>query len=373
MIAMKRIALIFILIAIFGIAEAQLETPLRFYTGTFTSEGAEGIYLCSLDQASGAISQLQVSKGVDNPNYLNKSADGKYLYVVSRSPKAIDSSGGSVMAYKIKPDGSLEFLNKQSSHGEDPCYVDVTADGKFVAVANYGGGSVALYPVKEDGALEPASSVIQHEGSGPNKARQTKAYAHSIRFSKQNDLVFAADLGADKLFIYTLDRTRRKLLPAAQPFVGLPPGSGPRHFDFSPEMKFCYVVNELLSTVTVLLQQGDRFSEIQTISALPADFSGTSFCADIHLSPDGKWVYASNRGHQSIVVFQRGEDGKLTLLKHVPVEGNWPRNFAIDPSGKFMLVANQRSHNITVFKLENGIPVFTGKEIKIPAPVCIEF
>lgn len=370
---MKRYALLLVLVAIFGIAEAQSGTPLNFYTGTFTSEGSEGIYLCSFDQTSGDISQMQVFKGVDNPNYLNKSADGKYLYVASRPPKPVDPEGGSVLAYRISADGTLEFLNKQSSHGQDPSYVEMSADGKFVAVANYGGGSVALFPVRDNGSLEPASSVIVHEGSGPDKARQQKAYAHSIRFLKGIDLVYAADLGTDKLFVYSLDRTSKKLVPAAQPFVMLPPGSGPRHFDFTEDMKYIYVVNELLSTVTVFQKKDEQMSEIQTISALPPDFKGVSYCADIHLSPDGKLVYASNRGHNSLVVFKREADGKLSLLKHVSTEGNWPRNFAIDPSGKFILVANQRSHNITVFKLENGIPVFTGKELKIPAPVCIEF
>jgi 6-phosphogluconolactonase len=370
---MKRSLLFFIFVSILGTTLSQTVVHEMFYAGTFTSEGAEGIYLCALNPVSGDISQVEVFKGVDNPNYLNKSADGKYLYVVSRPPKPIDPNSGSVLAYRIKPDGALEFLNKQSSQGEDPSYVEVSADGKFVAVANYGGGSVALYPVSVDGSLEPACSVMRHEGSGPNKLRQPRAYAHSIRFSKNNDRVYAADLGTDKLFIYSLDRTAKKLVPAAQPFVMLPPGSGPRHFDFTDDYMYFYVVNELLSTVTVFQSKDGQMTEIQTISTLPSGFAGVSYCADIHLSPDAKYVYASNRGHQSIAVFRREDDGKLTAVTHVSVEGNWPRNFAIDPSGKFMLVANQRSNNINVFRMENGIPVFTGKELKIPAPVCIEF
>lgn len=349
------------------------ETPEKFYAGTFTSEGAEGIYRCSFNPSSGEIAIEQVFKGIDNPNFLRITADRKYLYAVSRAPKAVDPDGGAVMAYAISADGSLVFLNKQSSHGEDPCYVDVSSDGKFVAVANYGGGSVALYPVRADGSLEPASSVILHEGSGPNKARQTRAYAHSIRFSDRNDQVIAADLGTDKLFLYNLDRKEQKLVPSSQAMVSLPPGSGPRHFEITADHSFCYVVNELLSTVTVFRMDGEKFTEIQNISALPPGFTGTSYCADVHLSPDGKFLYVSNRGHQSVAVFQRGNDGLLAAVQYVPVEGNWPRNFTIDPSGRFMLVANQRSHNITVFRLENGIPVFTGKELKIPAPVCISF
>jgi 6-phosphogluconolactonase len=371
---MNRVFLIVVLIAHFETADAQPGISDRFYVGTFTSEGALGIYVCSFDRHSGETGQIEILKGIDNPNFLKISPDRKYLYAVSRAPKSIDSGGGSVLAYRIKADGVLQFLNKQSSHGEDPCYVDVSEDGRFVAVANYGGGSVALFPVTGDGSLGEASSVIRHEGSGPDKMRQAKAYAHSIRFSKHSDLLYAADLGTDKLYRYTLDKMTKQLVPfAQQPFVMLPPGSGPRHFDFSNDGKFCYVVNELLSTVTVFYNALEKWSEIQTISALPGDFKGVSYCADIHLSPDGKMVFASNRGHNSIVVFSLEADGKLTLVKHVPTEGNWPRNFTLDPSGQFLLVANQRSHNITVFRLVNGIPVFTGQELKLPAPVCLEF
>jgi 6-phosphogluconolactonase len=355
------------------VAGAQSGVLENFYVGTFTSEGAEGIYLCTFDPGSGEIALKQVFKGVDDPSYLRKSQDGRFLFVVSRPPQKTDTTGGNVAAYRIMENGSLVFVNKQPTHGDDPCYTDVSSDGKWLVVANYGGGSVALFPLNGDGSLNPASSVVQHRGSGPDIKRQTMAHAHSIRFSKQSDIIYAADLGIDKLLAYKIDSQVNRLISASQPFVALPPGSGPRHFEFSDDGKYCYVVNELSSTVVVYKNQDNQLTVMQTITALPQNFSGVSYCADIHLSPDGKLVYASNRGNNSIVVFRRQEDGKLVTLKHVSTEGNWPRNFTLDPTGKYMLVANQRSHNIVVFRLENGIPVFTGKELKINAPVCLEF
>ncbi len=344
-----------------------------FYLGTFTSEGAEGISLCSFDTASGEIAVKEVFKGVDNPNYLQISPDREFLYVVSRSPQATGQMSGNLLAYRIKTGGILEFINKQPSQGDDPCYVDVSSDGKWVAVANYGSGSVALFPVSEKGFLQPASSVIQHIGSGHDLRRQASAHAHSIRFFVPQGLIYAADLGVDRLYVYKTEPETGRLIPASQPYVSLPPGSGPRHFEFSRNGTRCYVANELSSTVSVLENRENHLKLVQTVSTLPAGFSGTNYGADIHLSGDGKILYVSNRGDQSIAIFKTLEDGTLGAPVHVATHGNWPRNFALDPSGNFMLVANQRSHNITVFRMEKGIPVFTGKELKTPAPVCIKF
>ncbi|MFZ5431738.1 MAG: lactonase family protein [Bacteroidota bacterium] len=352
---------------------SQRPSGIPFYVGTFTSEGAEGIYLCRFVQESGEITLDRVFKGVDNPNFLSRSPDGHYMYVVNRSPGAVDPAGGSVSAYRIGSRGTLEFINKQSSLGNDPCHVTVSPDGKWVAIANYGGGSVAIFPVGQDGGLLPSTSLIKHRGSGPHPTRQKAPYAHSVWFSKDGSLLYAADLGTDQLFIYRLDPATGMLSPAQQPFVKLPPGSGPRHFRFSADELFCYVANELNSTVSVLKKDNGNWTVVQTVSALPAGYRGTSFCADIHLSPDGRFVYVSNRGHQSIGVFRRNQDGTLTVETHVNVQGDWPRNFVIEPTGTYMLVANQRSHNIAVFQLRDGIPVYSGNEIRIPAPVCLQF
>lgn len=370
---MRRLLISALIVLLCYVSYSQAQESKSVFVGTFTSEGAEGIYLCKFDPETGNLSHSKVFKGIDNPNFLRISPCGRYLFAVIRNPIAVDPSGGSVAAYRIAANGDIEFINKQSAQGNDPCYVDVSPDGKWVAIANYGGGSVALYPVGPGGVLSPASSLIKHQGSGPNAARQQAPHAHSIRFSGDGKTLRAADLGTDQLLIYRLDATAGTLSPGKQPFVALPPGAGPRHFTLTSGEDYIYVANELNSTVSVLENNDGVFNVIQTVSTLPAGYTGTSYCADIHLSPDNKFVYVSNRGHQSIAVLSRDSDGKLTPVTHVSVEGDWPRNFTLDPSGKYMLVANQRSHNIAVFELRNGIPVFTGNQIKIPAPVCLDF
>ena len=371
---MKRTLLLSVLImsvlCVFG------ENPVKqhFYVGTFTSEGAKGIYYCEFDNETGDIDLKETFQGVDNPSFVKISPDRKYLYVVNRAPKEIEPTGGYVSAYEIGKNGIIKFLNKQLSHGADPCHVDVSKDGKFVAVANYGGGTTALYQVDKNGSLLPASSVIVNEGSSVNKSRQTKPFAHSIKFSPFSTQVFSADLGTDQFNIFSLEGD--KLVQDGQKFVKLDPGAGPRHFDFHPGGDFIYVISELNSTITTLKRDGQKWEKYQVISTLPDDFKEVSYCADIHVSADGKFLYGSNRGHNSIAVFEINSETKQLKSKgFVPVEGNWPRNFALSPDGNFLLVANQKSGNITVFTIDKitGIPEFTGKEIKLPAPVCIEF
>lgn len=371
---MKSLLLWTLLLMTSLLPEAWSQGVARFYTGTFTSEGAEGISLCTLDTLTGDMEVVQVFKGIDNPNFLKISPDRRFLYAVTRGPRGVDPDGGSVSAFQIMDNGELRFLNKMSAHGDDPCYAEVSSDGRWLVVANYGGGSVVLFPLEEDGSLAPATSVVRHEGSGAHAVRQTRPYAHSIRFSPFDGLLYAADLGADRLFAYTLRPGPGTLEPKPGAQALLPPGAGPRHFDFAPEGRFCYVVNEISSTVSVFEFVNGAMSLLQDISTLPGEFRGTSFCADIHLSSCGKWLYASNRGHNSLAVFSRDAvTGRLTPVTHVSVEGNWPRNFALAPGGRYLLVANQRSHQISLFRLENGIPLFTGKELKTPAPVCVEF
>ena len=365
---MKKI--IFVLMLILNVlwVFAQDAQKQNFYVGTYTNEGAKGIYLCNLDNISGAISLLETFKGIDNPSFLKITKDKRFLYAVTEKQE------GYVSAYQIDKSGKLKFINKQISNGSGPCQVDVSGDGNFVAVANYGGGSAALYKIAENGGLLPAVSVIKNSGSSVNKSRQNKPYAHSIKFSPFNNEVFSADLGTDQLNIYHLEND--KLIQNGQKYAKTEPGSGPRHFDFHPDGKTIFVINELNSTITTLKKKDGTWENFQSISTLPADFKGVSYCADIHISVDGKYLYGSNRGHNSIAVFKIEKETKnLKPAGFVSVEGDWPRNFAISPDGNFLLVANQRSGNITVFKInkDTGMPVFTGKEIKIPAPVCIEF
>lgn len=371
---MKRILFLFLLIMNVLWVSGEKPEKQHFYVGTFTSEGAKGIYYCDFNPETGDVELREVFGGIDNPGFLKISPDRKYLYVVTRPPVEIEPTGGYVNAYEIGKDGGLKFLNKQLSHGGDPCHVDVSPDGRFVAVANYAGGSTALYAVAANGSLLPASSVIVNEGSSVDKSRQTKPYAHSIKFSPFDNHVFSADLGTDQFNIFYLDDG--KLVQHGQKFVKLEPGAGPRHFDFYPDGNFIFVISELNSTITTLKKVGENLEKYQVISTLPADFKGESYCADIHVSKDGKYLYGSNRGHNSIAVFEiNGETKKLKSSRFVPVEGNWPRNFAFSPDGNFMLVANQRSGNITVFKINQvtGMPEFTGKQIKMPSPVCIGF
>lgn len=362
---MKPVALIFLLmISFFAGAQSQQRQP--FYVGTFTSEGGTGIQYCEMDAGTGKLKLIEALKGVDNPAFLSVSNDKKYLYAVA------ESTDGYILAYEILENGRLRFINKQFSNGAGPCFVDVSADGKWVAAANYGGGSISLFPVDSNGALLPASSVIVYHGSGQDKLRQAEPHAHSAKFSPFSNAVFSADLGTDHLNIFTVENG--KLVQGSQQFVSMEPGAGPRHLEFHPSGKIIYVINELNSTITILTLVNDKWERSASVSTLPDDYNGKSYCADIHISDDGKFLYASNRGHNSISVFEISGNA-LKLKATVPVEGNWPRNFALSPDGRFLLVANQRSANITVFSIDKntGIPVYTGQQLKITSPVCIEF
>lgn len=354
-------------------ANGQNKSIQKLYVGTFTSEGAEGIYLCNFNSETGYISLATTFKGIDNPSFLKISSDRKYLYAVSRTSEAIEKTGGFVVAYKIGKDGTMQFLNKQVSNGAQPCHIDVSADGKFVAIATYGGGTTSVYPINDNGSLQPASSTINNNNLLNNNDKIV-SHAHSIKFSPFDGKVYSADLGTDQLNIYNIKDGI--LVSGNQKFVKFKKGTGPRHFVFHSGGNIIYVISELNSTVSVLKKESGIWREIQNISTLPVGFKGKSYCADIHISTDGKFLYGSNRGHNSITVFNiNPATNKLNFRGTVPVEGDWPRNFTLTPNGKFMLIANQRSGNITVFKMNSktGMPEFTGKEIKLPAPVCLEF
>lgn len=370
---MKSFICFLLLLPLLGLQSNGQEIK-RFYVGTFTSEGAEGIYLCSFNSETGELSLENTFKAIDNPSFLKASSDNEKLYVVTRPAIEVEQSGGYVSAYRINKDGSLQFLNKQASHGADPCHVDVSPDGKFVAIATYGGGTTSLYPVNKNGTLQPASTTIVHKGSGADKSRQSSPHAHSVKFSPFSSAVFSADLGTDQLNIFELKNN--ELQPTKQQFAEMEPGAGPRHFDFHPNGNFIYVINELNSTVTALKKQSQEWLPFQTVSTLPDGYSEKSYCADIHVSKDGRFLYGSNRGHNSISVFKiNASTGKLNLLTTVSTEGEWPRNFVLSPCGQFLLAANQYSNNISTFKIntENGTLEFTGNTLQVPAPVCLDF
>ncbi len=371
---MKKITALFIIVMLALSLSAQVDDLADLYVGTFTSEGAEGIYLCKFDESTGEVGMHKTFKGVDNPSFIQISPDRNFLYAVTRPSAEIEKSGGYVQAYKIEENGDLRFINKQVANGNDPCHIDISPNGKHAAIATYGGGTVSLYRIKQDGSLDAASSTIINEGSGPNQSRQTGPHAHSVLFSHNDDQLFSADLGTDRVNIF--DLKSEELVPAGQSHLKLAPGAGPRHFRFHPDGETVYVINELHSTVTVFSKSEKEWKEEQTISSLPEGFEGTSYCADIHVSQDGHYLYGSNRGHNSIAVFKINENpNRLDWVTSVSTQGDWPRNFTLSPNGKFLLAANQRSGNIAVFKInpESGIPEFTGKEVKIPSPVCLIF
>ncbi len=371
---MSKIILMVLGLMVSSIVFSKDNNLQKFYVGTYTKEGAEGIYYCSLNTNTGEIRLERTFKAVDNPSFLVLSPDKKYLYSVSEIATMPGGKVGGVSAYRVDEKGNLHFLNKQSSQGDNPCHVDVSSDGKYVVVSNYSSGTVSLYPVNEDGSLGESSTVIQNEGSGPDKSRQGEPHAHSAKFSPFSNVVFNADLGTDQLNIFELEDGQLK--QSGQKFAKLASGAGPRHFEFHPNGEVIYVINELNSTVSVLRKKSGEWKVGQEISSLPAGFKGESYCADIHISNDGKYLYGSNRGHNSIAVFEvDGNDQSLKMVETVSVEGNWPRNFGISPDGNWLLAANQRSGNITAFKInrQDGSIQFSGQEIQLPSPVCIEF
>jgi len=346
------------------------------FVGTYTRLGSLGIYTCRMDAETGAVEQVAVTGGIEEPSFLAVDPGGDHLYAVAET--ADNQGEGAVHAYAINGDGSLTFLNRQSTGGAGPCHLAVDATDSYVIVANYFGGSVCMLPAGPDGWLGERCDFIQHEGSSVNVERQGEAHAHSVTIDPTNSRVYVCDLGMDQIVVYGIDHEDRRLELDEALTVRAEPGHGPRHFDFHPSGKYCYALNEIGSTVAVYDRDGrsGRLSGKQLISTLPDGWEGFNSTADIHVSPDGRFLYASNRGHDSIAVFAIDPGtGELTLIGHEPTRGNNPRNFAISPDGKFLLAENQDSGNIVAFAVDAGTGQleFTGNQIEIPAPVCIKF
>ena len=351
---------------------------LMFYTGSYAGEEEPGICLFEYDLTTGEFNKIQELSGHINPSFLAVDAEAGFLYAVNETAGFDDENSGSVTSFSIdKTTGKLSFVNRQSSRGAHPCHISLIADGRFVAVANYSGGSVAVFPVLADGYLQPATGFVQHQGSGPHERRQRAPHAHSIYPVNKGPWVIAADLGIDKVLIYKIDGEGNLTPGSATPSAAMEPGAGPRHLAFHPGGKWIYVLNELNSTVTRLLFDNDSGAAdvMESTSTLPEGYEGENFCADIHVHPGGRFLYASNRGHNSIAVFELTHEGVPVLIGHEPVRGEWPRNFNIDPSGSLLFVANQNTGNIAVFKIDNetGLLDFTGSELEVSRPVCIRF
>ena len=361
------------------LVEGQRSQDRILYVGTYTSGKSEGIYIFKFNDSSGKLVYSSTVKEVVEPSFLAIDVKRRFLYSVNETTVFAGKPTGALSAFSIEPKtGNLTLLNQRPSLGSSPCHLTVDSAGRFVLVANYTGGNVAVFPILDDGRLGEATDTVQHQGSGPNKDRQESPHAHCVMLDQSNRFAFAVDLGLDKVMIYRFDPKHGKLTPAMQKWAQLKPGAGPRHFVFRPDGKFAYVINELDSTLTAFRYDPSdgALEAIQTVSTLPQLFSGISFCADLHFSPTGKFLYGSNRGHNSIVVFDvDGSTGKLTYVGHALTKGKTPRNFAIDPTGRFLLVANQQSDNIVTFRIDQSTGKLkpTGYDAEVPTPVCLKF
>jgi 6-phosphogluconolactonase len=361
-----------------GWNEHKMTETILVYVGTYTYRKSEGIYVYQLDTSTGALKPVSKATGIQNPSFLAIEPQRKHLYAVNEISDFEGKPSGAVSAFSINSEtGELSFLNMKPSLGTHPCHVTVDKTGKFVLVTNYSSGSVSILPVKKDGSLGDATDFIQHHGSSLNPKRQEGPHAHSVTLDEANRYAFVADLGLDKIMIYRFDSNKGKLTPNAEPWVKIKPGAGPRHFAFHPNGKYAYLINELDSTITAFVYDSEygTLKEIQTVPALPKDFTSTSYCADIHVIPSGRFLYGSNRGHDSLVIFAINEAiGKLTYVGHEPTQGKTPRNFTIDFSGNLLLAANQDTDTVVPFRInqQTGRLTATGKVTKVPTPVCLK-
>lgn len=371
---MTVMALFFIMT---GCVEKRKQEKAIIYIGTYTGKTSEGIYVYKMDMNTGALERLHVIGNIENPSFLTIDSRNEFLYSVHELNNYQGQRTGAIRSFKIDPDTwNLTLLSEQPSFGEHPCHVTVTETGDYVFLANYTSGSVSMFPV-QDGMIAVMSDTAQHVGFGPNKNRQQSPHAHSVNLSPDGCFLYVMDLGIDKIMIYDVYSTPGQLTPADPPFVNTAPGAGPRHFTFHPNGKIAYVINELNSTITSYMYAAENglLTEIETVQTLPADFDGQNTTADIHITPDGRFLYGSNRGHDSLVIFKiDAQTGKLALVGHQSVLGQTPRNFAIDPTGAFLLVANQNSDNIVVFSINKATGELqdTGHRAEVSLPVCIK-
>jgi 6-phosphogluconolactonase len=361
-------------------ASAQKKTgsgDYLVYIGTYTRDKSKGIYAWRFQPSSGTLTPIGLVAETSNPSFLTIHPTRPLLYAVGELYDR--QKGGAVSAFTIdRKTGKLTPLNQVSSRGGGPCHLVVDRTGKNVLVANYGSGSVAAFPLNDDGSLSEAVGFVQHAGSSVDPKRQQGPHAHSINMSPDNRFAVAADLGLDQVLVYRFDPAKGTLEPHTPPFAKVNPGAGPRHFAFHPSGRFAYVINEIQSTVTVFSYdgRGGVLKEVHTITTLPKDFTGTNHTAEVQVHPSGRFLYGSNRGHDSIAVFSIDTaKGTLTPVENTPTQGKTPRNFGIDPTGGYLFAANQGSDNIVVFRIDGktGRLAPTGQVLEVGAPVCVKF
>ncbi|GAA5520611.1 lactonase family protein [Aliifodinibius salicampi] len=344
------------------------------FVGTYTSGESEGIYVYEFNAETGEANYISKVSGVENPSYIAISPDDNYVYAVNETGA---ENGGSVSAFSFdKAKGELKFLNKKSSRGGHPCYVSVDQTGRWAFAGNYSGGSLSMLPIAEDGSLQEAKAYFEHSGSSVNKNRQERPHVHCTYVAPDNEHVLVADLGTDQVKSYRFNASKGELAPLESGVYEAEPGSGPRHITFHPEGDFAYLINELNGTIDAFTFEAGKLNKIQQVSTLPENYEGVVSGADIQLSPDGKFLYASNREDlNNIVIYSvNQENGQLSYVGKQNSGGIHPRNFMIDPTGQYLLVANRNTDNVVVFKRdkESGMLTKTGNEFEISMPVCLK-
>jgi 6-phosphogluconolactonase len=358
--------------------DRQLDDEL-LYVGTYTDDGRrDGIYLVQMKQRSGELKQIGSVDAGPNPSFLAVHPNGRVLYAVNEVEKYNGRASGAVRAFAIaRGTGALTNLGEQPSEGGAPCFISVDHSGRVALVANYVGGNVALFPIGTDGTLGKATSVVKHTGSGPNAERQSEPHAHCIVADPSDRFALAADLGADRVFVYRLDLDHKSLHHIQGDDAVMRAGAGPRHIAFHPTLPLVFVANELDSTVATLRFDAQRgvLSPIAAHSTLPPNSTAANYPADIHVAPSGRTLYVSNRGHNSIAVFSVAATGALSLDQVISTGGDWPRNFSLDLTDRWLLVANQKSNSIVVFGRDQrtGRLTPTRHRIALPSPVCLRF
>lgn len=371
----------FALLSAFPLAVLAQGGPHQpFYIGTYTRGESEGIYMSSLSMEDGTLAPPKLAAELQNPSFLAISQDTRKLYSVGATPEYLEKNNknGAISAFAFNEDGTLRLLNQESSGGGGPCHVAFGPGDNFLLISNYGGGSFSTLPIGEEGQLAPATSFFQHEGKSVHESRQKGPHGHAMYMVPGSDLALAVDLGLDKVMIYKMHGRNGELKLHSPAFIPIEPGSGPRHLATNAQGDRVYVLNELSSTLDAFKfnQRTGESEHLATYPTLPEDFEGNNTTAEIYVHRSGKWLYCSNRGHDSIATFRIDrESGTLTPLGHVSTLGKTPRHFQMDPLGQYLLVANQDSHNIVVFEIDQKIGTLkpTGNQIQVHSPVCIEF
>jgi 6-phosphogluconolactonase len=344
--------------------------------GTYTrNTDSEGIYGFDYDKETGGLTAVSDNAGIDNPSYITKHPLLDVVYVVNEIGDYCGDESGAVSAYSLDSGGKLSLINQQPSLGVDPCHLTINTTGTLLLVSNYSSGTLTSFPISKTGHLMDYVSHIQHNGNSVDPIRQKGPHVHSMNLGKHDKFVYVADLGLDQLIRYPVEESG-SLVMGEKITSNLQPGAGPRHFCFDSRYEYCYVINEMDNTIVSWSVDTDGIlSEIATFSTLPEGYDGVSYCGEIRLSPDGKYLYGSNRGHDSLVVFKVTGDGNLDSVQHIASGGKHPRHFSITPDGARLIVANRDSNNLVIFNRDTvtGRLSPTGETVSVPAPVCVTF